>query len=247
VYPVDDPISTGRYGFRPFTTTWIINNPPAVDDLLADRAFSESQALPLRTTIDHEGFWTAMAIADHFDPVTVVHATSEDGLVVTGTGSIRNIVEERTVRDAGLLNWQSTVQIDLDSTETAEALLPVEDLALVSTETPLLGGASTATFTWTNPTQPSITPTEVQYRLLGRSLIWLPKSYPGVGSDGLVTYGLTAATHYTFQVRLVRRVDGLVTNYSVARSFAFTTPALIYPVPDPRRRPDRHRRDRHPA
>lgn len=233
VYAVDDPVSTGRYGVRPYTATWIINNPPAVDDLLADRAFSESQALPVRTTVDHEGFWTAMAIVDHLDPVTIVHANSADGLVVTGTGSIRNIVEERTVRADGLLNWQSTVQIDIDSTETSEPLLPVKDLALVSAESPLLGGPSTATFSWTNPTQPSITPTEVQYRVLGRSFIWLPKSYPGVGADGIVTYGLAAGTRYTFQVRLVRRVDGVVTNYSPWRQLEFTTPFLIYPNPVP--------------
>lgn len=233
LYPIDNPVSVGRHGVRPFTATWILSNPPVVDDLLEDRAFSESQALPLRTTIDHEGFWPALAMVDHLDPITVVHATSETGLVVTGTGTVRNIVEERTVRGAGLLNWQSTIQFDIDSTETSEPLLPVENLALVSTESSPLGAPSTATFSWTNPVQPSITPNEVQYRVLGRSLLWLPKSYPGVGSDGLVTYGLNAATQYTFQVRLIRRVDGAVTNFSVWRQVRFTTPAIIFPRPVP--------------
>ena len=228
---IDNPTSIGRYGVRPYTATWIGTNPPVADDLLADRAFAESQALPLRTTIDHEGFWPALAMVDYLDPVTVLHADNEDGLVVTGTGVIRNIIEERTVRAAGLINWQSTVQIDLDSTETSEALLPVEDLELVSTSSPMLGGPSGAEFSWTNPTQPSITPTEVQYRILNRSLIWVSDSYPGVGADGVTVSWLSAATQYTFQVRLIRRVDGIVTNFSPSRQITFTTPAIIFPGP----------------
>lgn len=236
-YATDDPVSIGRYGVRPFSASWIREGVAAVDDLLAARAFASAQALPLRSAIDQEGFWPAMAMLDHMDPVTVIHATSPEGLVVTGTGTVRNIVEERTFRgEAGgdyALSWQSTVQIDLDATETSAALLPVEDLMLVSTESPLLGTSSWAEFSWTNPTQPDITPTEVQLRVLGRSLIWMSEDYPGVGADGSTIGALDPATSYVLQVRLVRRVNGVIVAASVIRSLPFTTPALIYPTPVP--------------
>jgi hypothetical protein len=234
LFLLDDPISMARYGVRPFTVTWVVNAvEQVVQDLLDARAYSSSQALPLRTTGDHEGFWSAMSLIDHLDPVTVIHATSPDGLVVTGTGVVRNVMERRTVRTDGAISWDSTVQIDLDATDTSPALLPVEDLALVSTESPGLGGPSMAEFSWTNPTQPDITPTEVQMRMLGRSPIWFSEDYPGVGADGTVTGFLSAATQYKFQVRLVRRVNGVITAFSVPRSLIFTTPANVIPFPTP--------------
>ncbi len=232
----DDPVSEARYGIRPFVSTWIGNGgEQVVIDLLNARAFSSAQALPLRTTLDHEGFWSAMAIVDHLDPVTVIHATTDDGLVVTAPGTIRNVTEDRTVRgiddnDVRLLSWQSTVQIDITSTSAAPALLPVEDLTFLGGDSPLLGGPSSAQFSWTNPTQPDITPTEVQLRVLGRSLIWFPKSYPGVGADGVNIGFLNAATTYTLQVRLIRRVAGVITAFSATRQVTFTTPAIIIPI-----------------
>lgn len=232
-YPVDDPVSIERYGVRPFSATWILDNIPVVDDLLAARAFASVQALPLRVTLDHEGFWPALAIVDHLDPVTVIHQTNTGGLVVTVVGTVRNIVEERTWRGDGLLSWQSTLQIDVTATETVEALLPVESLAFVGSETSLFGGPSTAEFSWTDPVQPSITPTDVQYRVLGLSPIWVTAPYPGVGADGAIVNWLEAATAYTFQVRLVRIVDGVLTNFSPAREVEFTTAARILPVPTP--------------
>lgn len=233
VYPIDDPVSRGKYGVRPLEATWILSNPPAVDDILADRAYASSQALPLRTTLDHDGFWSAMVLVDQYDPVTVVHATRDDGLVVTGTGVIRNVVEERRYNGAGGLTWQSTVQIDIDATETSPALLPVEDLALVATESPGLGGPSLAEFSWTNPVQPDITPTEVQMRLLGRSPVWFSEDYPGVGADGTVLGFLSAATSYTFEVRLLRRVNGVPVAFSATRRITFTTPFNVLPIPTP--------------
>jgi hypothetical protein len=233
IYPTDDPVSIAKYGVRPFTATWILSNPPVVDDLLDARAYASAQALPMRTTLDHDGFFPALAIVDHLDPVTVLHRTSDTGLIVTGTGTVRNIVEERTVRGDGLLSWQSTIQIDLDATETADALLPVESLAFAGSETSLFGGPSSASFTWTNPTQPSVTPTEFQYRVIGKSLIWSIGSYAGVGADGVTVNWLEPATSYTFQVRLVRRVNGVITNASPIRQVAFTTAARILPTPVP--------------
>lgn len=233
VYLIDDPVSRYKYGVRPFEATWILSNPPAVDDILADRAYASSQALPLRTADDKEGFWPAMVLVDQYDPVTVVHATRDDGLVVTGTGVIRNVVEERTYHGAGGLAWQSTVQIDIDATETSFPLLPVEDLALVSTESPGLGGPSMAEFSWTNPVQPTITPTEVQMRLLGRSPVWFSEDYPGVGADGTVIGFLSAATQYTFEVRLLRRVNGVPVAFSATRRIVFTTPFNVLPIPTP--------------
>ncbi len=94
-----------------------------------------------------------------------------------------------------------------------------------------MGTSSFAEFSWTNPTQPDITPTEVQMRILGRSLIWFSKDYPGVGADGAVIGSLDPATPYTFQVRLIRRVNGVVVAASAVRQVRFTTPALIYPNP----------------
>ncbi len=239
VYAVDDPVSTQRYGVRPYVATWIgAGSHQVVDDLLAARAYSSSQALPLRTTLDHEGFWSALAIVDHLDPVTVIHATSDDGLVVTAPGTVRNVTEDRTVRgvdDDGvrLLSWQSTVQIDITSTSAAPALLPVEHLTFLGGDSPLFGGPSSAEFSWDNPAQPDITPTEVQYRVIGVSLIWNPKTYPGVGADGMTIGFLAAATTYTLQVRLIRRVAGVVTAFSASRQVTFTTPAVIYPTPVP--------------
>jgi hypothetical protein len=237
-YLADDPVSIQRYGQRPFVASWFgSGSQEVVDDLLAARAYSSSQALPLRTTLDHEGFWSALAIVDHLDPVTVIHQTQPEGPVVTATGVIRNVTEDRTIRGeqegVTLLTWQSTVQIDLDSTETTPALLPVEDLAVVAMNTPLFGGPSSAEFSWTNPTQPDVTPTEVQLRVLGRSLIWFPESYPGVGADGTTIGWLSAATTYTLQVRLIRRVNGVITHVSPIREIEFTTPAVIIPTPVP--------------
>jgi len=239
VYQIDDPVSASRYGVRPFTASWMIGGSTlsVADDILAARAYANAQALPLRTTLDHEGFWSAMAIVDHMDPVTIIHATRDDGLVVTATGTIRNIVEERTYRGDGLLSWQSTVQIDIDATETSPALLPVEHLALVSTSTGFSGPAS-AEFSWDNPVQPDITPTEVQLRVLGRSPVWYSKDYPGVGADGTTLGFLEPVTAYTLQVRLIRRVNGVVTAFSAIRSVAFTTA----PDPYPRHRSGRHER-----
>lgn len=238
VYLADDPVSMAKYRVRPFTATWLANNPPAVDDLLAARAYASRQALPLRTTLDHEGFWAAMVLIDHLDPVTIVHATSDTGPTVIATGTVRKVIEDRTFRgeDAdgnSMLSWQSTVQVDLDASETAAALLPVEDLTLVDTDSPLLTTTSTAEFSWTNPTQPSITPTDVQMRVLGRSTIWYLADYPGVGADGVTIGGLEAGTRYTFEVRLVRRVNGIITNFSATRRLAFQTPFRIYPHPVP--------------
>jgi hypothetical protein len=238
VYAPSDPVSIDKFGVRPFQASWIWDNDPVVDDLLAARAFASVQALPLRTTIDHEGFFPALAMVDHLDPVTVEHAAAEGRPVVTVVGTIRNIVEERTFRHIdgdgdATLNWQSTVQIDVASTTTAEALLPVEDLALVSAFTPGFGGPSGAEFSWTNPTQPTVTPTDVEVRVLERSLIWNAFDYPGVGADGITLGFLAAATAYTFQVRLVRRVDGIATHVSPIRQILFTTPANIAPTPVP--------------
>ncbi len=232
----DDPVSEQKYGIRPFVATWVAAGvEQVVIDLLNSRAYASSQALPLRTTLDHEGFWSALAIVDHLDPVTVIHATTDDGLVVTAPGTIRNVTEDRTVRgidDDGvrLLNWQSIVQIDITATTTSPALLPVEDLTFLGGNSPLLGGPSSAQFSWVNPTQPDITPTEVQLRVIGRSLIWVPKDYPGVGADGVNIGFLSAATTYTLQVRLIRRVSGVITAFSASRQVTFTTPAAIVPV-----------------
>lgn len=233
VYAIDDPVSIDKFGTKPTALTWILNNPPVADDLLAARAYASRQALPLRTTIDQGGFWPAMAIVDHLDPVTVIHASHETGTVVTVTGTIRNVTEERTYRHETGLTWQSTVQLDVTALEVSEALLPVEDLLVVPDAAPTLGGPSSAVATWTNPTQPDVTPTDVEYRVLGKSLIWNPATYDGVGASGLTLGWLEQLTEYTLQVRLIRQVSGITTHASPIKQYTFTTPINILPIPTP--------------
>lgn len=227
-YLIDNPTSQSKYGMRGFTATWIIDNDPVADDILAARADASQQALPIRTTIDHDGFFPALAIVDHLDPVTFIHTTHDSGPVVTATGSIRNITEIREFRHAAGLSWESTVQIDVASSAAAAALLPVEDLA-VSNILDIV-----ADFDWVNPTQPDVTPTELQFRLIGQSTLWQTTSYDGVGADAIQIGNLDASTAYEFQIRIVRRVNGLITHTSPVRSVGFVTlpPTEPTPVPD---------------
>jgi hypothetical protein len=226
-YAVDDATSISRYGRRVQRVNWIVPNDVAVDQILDRRAFATKQARPLVTTIDDLGFFPAMALIDHLDPATVIHATHGTGTVVTATTRVRSIREERTMRHQAALSWTSTVTLDVDAVSEQDPLLPVEDLAFTDV------GETTLAVSWTNPTQPSVEPTEVQFRVPELSLIWLETDYP---ATTLAWAGLTADTQYTVEVRLVRKVNGIVTNAStVERVVATTDPATVpnNPGPDP--------------
>lgn len=227
LYAIDSPTSQSKYGMRPYSASWIIDNDPVADDLLTARADASQQALPLRTTIDHEGFFPAMAMVDHLDPVTFIHTSHDSGPVVTAEGTVRTITEIREFRHETGLSWESTIQIDVTTSAAADALLPVEDLVIDDLIEIF------ATFDWVNPTQPTVTPTEIQTRVLGLSIIWISQEYPGVGADSGGSFGLDPATSYTFQVRIVRRVNGLITHTSPVRQIDFTTPAAESPTPVP--------------
>lgn len=226
-YLIDNPTSQSKYGMRGFTASWIVDNEPVADDILAARADASQQALLIRSTVDHSGFFPALAIIDHLDPVTFIHTTHDDGDVVTAVGSVRTITEIRELRHANALSWESSVQIDVASSAVAAALLPVEGLA-VSGVTDIV-----AEFDWTNPTQPDVTPTELQFRLIGQSTLWQTTSYDGVGADSIQIGSLNAETVYEFQIRIVRRVNGLITHTSPVRSVDFVTAAAAVPTPVP--------------
>ncbi|MCB0968042.1 MAG: hypothetical protein KDB37_14500 [Ilumatobacter sp.] len=124
-------------------------------------------------------------------------------------------------RDAG--TWKL---IHPDPAAVGE-LLPVEGLAVTSGPTD-----RAVTVGWTNPTQPTITPTDVQVRVAELGAVWTEYAYPVTSAAWA---SLDADTEYVVQVRLIRRVDGIVTDTSPIRHVQFTTdPAPIgAPAPDP--------------
>ena len=106
------------------------------------------------------------------------------------------------------------------------ALLPVENLGAVVVDW------DSVTISWTNPTQPDITPTDVQVRLAELGAVWTELSYPAT------TYAwtaLAASTTYVAQVRLVERVNGEIVNVSPIALVEFTTSAapVSPPAEDP--------------
>lgn len=230
-YPVDDPVSAGKYGQKGKSFTWIVDNSDAVDQLLAARAYATKQALPLTTYDTLPGFFPAMALAHPLDPVTVVHANREDGFVVTGIGIVRRIDEERKMLDEGpsgfVLEQTSIIQMDLTTTTVAEPMLPVENLHIDSFQ------ANFVYASWTNPVQPFVEPTDTQVRVEGYSNIWIDYDYPF--TDLWTSPILNPSTNYQIDVRLIRRVNGVITHASAVRSINFTMPPPFVPdiVPGP--------------
>lgn len=224
-YLIDDPTSVDLHGIKHRAVAWIIDNEPAADQLLLRRANATKQALPLMTSIDHQGFWPAMGLVDHLDPIEVIHNTYETGPVLTTTGTVRRIVEDRVLRHATGLTWVSTIQLDITATTVEASLLPVEDLAIDSLS------SHEAEFTWTNPSQ-VITPTDTQLRIVGFSNVWIDWPYPMTFYQ---TPLLAPTTNYEFEVRLVKKVNGVITNFSPVRSINFTTltPTIPVIIPDP--------------
>lgn len=220
-YDIDDPTSIARYGYRPRSVTWIADNDAVADDILDRLANASVEATPLTTTIDLPGFMEYAAAIEYLTNVSIVHRTSAGGQIVTGDGVLRSIAEQVSPRgpDGGLY-WQLELIADIDAVDVSEDLNPVTSLAAGSiTDT-------SVSFSWVNPSQ-TITPTGTQARLSGTS-IWLDIAYP------TTTYpwaGLQPLTGYEFEVRLVRRVDGIITNVSPVERVAFATLATATPDP----------------
>lgn len=223
-YLVDDAVSMSKFGVKTLAVTSIVENETAIDELLAARAYASAQALPMRVSSDHEGFWPAMSLLDHVDPITIVWASGESGVVVTAPGYVRQIRSDRFWLGQDL-NWISTIQFDLTSSTVSPALLPVEDLA-ASPE----GYTAGFEATWTNPSGQPVTPTDTQIRLLGWSPIWFDYPYP---ITTFLAGALDVETTYELQVRLVRRVSGIVTHQSPIRSVTVTTLPGVVIVPGP--------------
>lgn len=125
------------------------------------------------------------------------------------------------VRDGG--EWKLIYPDPADAGD----LLPVEGLAVTSGPNHF-----SVTIGWTNPTQPTITPTAVQVRIAELGAVWTELDYP---VTAYAWSALDASTEYFAQVRLIRRVDGIVTDVSPVKSVQFTTTAapIGAPAEDP--------------
>lgn len=212
-YDTDDPVSIERYGRRTRSLSWVVANDTVADDIVDRLAGASKQATPLQTTADLPGFFPAMSTLDYLRPATILYTTGAGRTVVTATGRVRQLTEKIAPRGTAGIDWRITCTVDVDATDTAAELLPVTGLAVTSVD------HTDALFGWANPSQ-AIAPTETWVRIPGQSLIWLELDYP---MTALAWLGLAPDTAYSFDVRLVRRVDGLVTNVSPVRSVAFTT------------------------
>jgi hypothetical protein len=228
-YSYDDPVSAGVAGRRPLAArSWLTLDSSIVEELVQAQvdaqAYTDLIAAPLRTNLDEDGAFPAIALLDQFDPVTTIHSTRPGRQVITVVGPLRAIehVIVPRIQDERI-EWDVSAIIDVDQESIAEALLPVENLAIVAVD------ETYAEWSWTNPTQ-TITPTETQVRIIQQGSQWIPIVYP---TTGFAWLGIDPSTTYTFEVRLVRRVDDVITNVSPARSISFITDEPTVPVPVP--------------
>jgi len=223
VYDADEPVSIQRYGRRARAVSWVVANDFVADDIVARLAFATKQATPLDTDVHQTGFFPTVAGLGWLDPVTVAHTTGAGRDVLTATGHLRQITEGVTPLSAGQIEWFATVTVDVETYDTTPGLLPVEGLTVTD------GGTDWAEFGWSNPSQ-TPAPTETWVRMATQSLIWLELDYP---TTELAWLGLEPDTGYQFDVRLVRRVDGLIVAASPVRSVAFVTPPTPGPIVTP--------------
>jgi hypothetical protein len=218
----DDPVSIGRYDRKTQQMQWQAPNDVVAADLLALRADATVEARPLHTNIALANFHPGPATAEFLDYVTILHRNTDAGHEAFGNGWLRSYTEQ--VRPLGCdTDWSLQLTVDIyNISAAATSLLPVEDLTLEDvTDTQ-------ATFSWTNPTQ-VVTPTHTQIRLINPASLWQTVEYP---LDGLIWSGLVPETGYEFQVRLIRRVDGVTTHYSPIRALNFTTLEATVPIVD---------------
>ena len=222
-YDTDDPVSIERYGRRTRSLNWVVANNTPANDMLARLAFAHRQATPLQTTADLPGFFPAMGTLDYLDPVTITYTTGPGRSIVTADGRVRQLVEQIAPRGAAGIDWRVTVTADIDTADPAADMLPVTDLTVTDT------GHDQASFSWANPAQ-TIIPTATQVRVPQQSQLWVEIGYPVTAMTWL---GLQPVVGYQLDVRLIRRVDGLVTNVSPVASVAFTTDPAPGPVVTP--------------
>src|SRR5690606_38483021 len=190
------------------------------------------QARPMFTTVEMAGFWPDVPKLDVTHPIEIVHSTAAGRAILTAQARVRAIRE--TIRPVPeVFAWEATIISDVEQYATELSLLPVEDLAVEELEDQFVE------FSWSNPDGQPVEPTETWVRMRPNSLIWQEHEYP---LTGMAWVGLTPDTSYEFDVRLVRRSDGLVTNVSPIRTVEFTTPDAPYidddgnlhiPAPDP--------------
>lgn len=222
----DDPVSAGYFGRRAIaSSSWQTENDVVQQDLVDSFAYTDLSAAPLSVNVLHSEVFPAIAVLDHFDPCTIKHASKPGRLELTVSGPLRQITHSLRRYGNGIL-WDAQVQVDVDSEATSAALNPPHTLT-VSNVT-----HQRAEFDWVNPSQ-TITPTEVQIRITQMSTQWISIPYGGVGADGRAWSGLPSSSFLTFEVRLVRRVDGLVTHVSSAAEISFVTAVAPVPTPDP--------------
>lgn len=220
----DDAVSAGKYGRRPLpAASWIAENDDLVEEIVDARAESDLTASQLHTGLDVDGAFPAIAVLDHLDPVTVRHATRPDRDFVTAEGMLRSIGHTIRQRRTGRVSWKTVCEFDLETASTSAQLLPVVGLAVTAKDD------TQATLGWTNPSQ-TLTPTGTQVRLLEESSEWIDTVYP---ITAFAWPWLTPEATYRFQVRLVRRVDGIITATSPVREVSFTMDPAEIPVPDP--------------
>lgn len=216
----DDPISIQRFDRHTFQASWIAANDTVAAAMLGSRAFATVEARPLTAGHDMPGYFTGADRVDYLHPVGIEHRNNDTGLVATALGWLRHAVENCYPLGCDVV-WSQTFTVDVYQVDSEQGLLPVEDLAVVDV------GTGSAELSWTNPTQ-VITPTNTQIRLAG-SPVWTTVAYP---ITGVVWSGLNPATGYTFQVRLIRIEDGLITHYSPLRQITFVTEPSPGPVVD---------------
>lgn len=217
-----DPVSQDVFDYRPISVSWIAQNDTYAQEIVDNQANADQVATPLRTGLDQQGAFPAIAVLDHLDPITIKHTTAIGRDITTAPGLLRSISHQIKARRSGKIRWRAEIQADLFSSETTSGLLPVENLAVDTLEDGFVD------WTWTNPTQ-VIEPTETQVRIPSVSLLWITIAYP---TTGFAWLGLPPDTTFTFEVRLIRREDGFTTGVSPVRSVTFRTPAAEIPDPD---------------
>lgn len=218
VYEVEDLVSIDQYRRRVTRTLdLMVANNAAGDRIVARQAYLDRAARGLEVDIDHPGAFLAMAYLDWGDPIEVEHSAGAGRPVLTLTGHVRNVGESVTIRDPGRsINFTLRVALDIASVQVAQPLLPVEDLTITDI------AATGLQASWTLPT-PVIVPTHVEVRIPELGATWY--RYDD-SITGFAHLSLEPETAYTVQVRLLRIVDGVITNNSPIRSvIGITDPA----------------------
>lgn len=223
----ENAVSIDRYGRKTRDLSWLAPNDAVAQRIVDTRADATRQARPIMTQLGRIGFETGGALdLDYLSPASVRHTTKEGRKIVTASGNVRSIVERLRPRGPGAdAIWLDLISIlDLESTTSSSSMIPVEALA-VSDIT-----HNQATFTWTNPTQPSATPNATQIRIPQLSNLWVDIGYPVTEIDW---GGLAPDNLYTFQVRLVEYSDGNIVDASPVRQIGFATTMSPNPIVDP--------------